>query len=376
MNTIKIGIDAHSIGLKQGGNERYAEGLLKGISEIETNGFAFTIFLNRLADIPDFIKNIQRFHIERVSVSPLKRLVFDISFKAKYLGLDMLHTQYHLPFFTRIPSVITLHDVSYLRHPEFFPVRERLKMRMFMPVSIKKAKKIITVSHFSKNEILKFHPSAKYKLTTVYYGVSENFKPLDNVNIEATLNKYGIARPYILAVSNIQPRKNLNGLLKAFVTLCQQQKDFPCRLVIAGRKLWLYNEIFSEIRRFPVADKIILTDYLKNDELSCLYNGAEMSVYISFYEGFGLPALEAMACGCPVIVSDNSSLPEIVGDAGMLVDPYNVNELASVIKNLFYDKTLRGKLKQKGIEQAKKFSWRKCATETVEIYKQVLLPVS
>lgn len=372
MKIIKAGIEAHSIGLKQGGNERYIEGLIKGLSEIETDEFSFTVFLNRLADVPDFIKNNRKFHIERVSISPIKRLAIDILLKSKFLGLDMLHTQYHLPFFSSIPSVITLHDVSYLTHPEFFPQIERLKMRFFMPISIRKAKKIITVSNFSKNEILNLYKNIENKVCVIYNGVSEEFKPLDNSTVETILKKYGITRPYILTVSNLQPRKNLTGLVRAFFTILNQEKNFPCSMVIVGKKLWLYDEIFSEIRSSTFRNKIILTDYLKDNELIALYSGAEIFVYVSFYEGFGLPVLESIACGCPVIVSKNSSMAEIVENAGIFVNPYNINEISSAIKKLYFDKRLKDQLKQKAINQAKKFSWKKCAAETLKIYRSIV----
>ncbi len=371
MKIIKAGIEAHSIGLRQGGNERYIEGLLKGFSEIETSEFDFTVFLSQSADIPDFIKNNKKFHIERVSISPVRRLAFDISLQAKLLGLNMLHTQYHLPFFINIPSVITLHDISYLTHPEFFPQTQRMKMRLFMPISIRKARKIITVSNFSKNEILKFYP-VENKICVIYNGVSEKFRPVDSSKVETVLRKHGIIRPYILTVSNLQPRKNLTGLLKSFSLILRQEKDFPCRMVISGRKLWLFDEIFSEIRSSAFKDRIILTDYLIDDELIALYSGAEMFVYVSFYEGFGLPVLEAMACGCPVIASGNSSLTEVVENAGILVDPHNENEIASAIKKLFYDAPLRNNLKQKAVKQAKKFSWKQCAIETLKVYRSIV----
>lgn len=372
MKIIKAGIEAHSIGLKQGGNERYIEGLIKGLSEIETDKFSFTLFLNQLADVPDYIKNNRKFHIERVSVSPVKRLFIDISLKSKFLGLDILHTQYHLPFFSNIPSVITLHDVSYITHPEFFPLTQRLKMRFLMPISIRKAKKIITVSNFSKNEILNLYKNIENKVCVIYNGVSEEFKPLDSSTVETFLKKHGITKPYILTVSNLQPRKNLTGLLRAFFTILNQENNFPCSLVIAGKKLWLYDEIFSEIRSSAFKNKVILTDYLQDNELVALYSSAEIFVYVSFYEGFGLPALEAMACGCPVIISEKSSMVEVVENAGIFVNPNNTNEISSAIKKLYFDKTLRTQMKQKAIKQAKKFSWTKCAAETLKIYKSIV----
>ncbi|MGB9641900.1 MAG: glycosyltransferase family 4 protein [Candidatus Ratteibacteria bacterium] len=371
MKMIRIGIDAHAIGMKQGGNERYVEGLLRGLSEMSCAELKFVIFLNHRAKIPSFLKWHPCFEFERISLSPIKRLMLDLPLKTKRAQIDVLHTQYHIPPFTRIPSVITLHDVSYLTHPEFFPFPEWIKMKLLMPYSIKRAKKIITVSNFSRMEILKKYGDIDEKICMIHNGVDEQFKPSDETKILKVLAKYRISRPYILSVSNLQPRKNLQGLIRAFSRILRNNKDFPCTLVITGKKLWLYDEIFSAIEP-ATKEKIYFTDYVENNDLIALYGGAEMLVYPSFYEGFGLPVLEAMACGCPVIASSKSSLPEIVGNAGILINPYSEQELSSAILTLHQDKNLQKELKEKGIKQAKKFSWAECARKTIEVYKNIV----
>ncbi|MCM8821338.1 MAG: glycosyltransferase family 4 protein [Candidatus Omnitrophica bacterium] len=368
----RIGIDAHAIGLQHGGNERYAEGLLKGLSEIDTNQFKFTVFLNEKARVPDFLKNNPAFKFRRVSSNPGKRFLFDLPTNVKKSGIDLLHTQYHIPFSINIPSVITLHDVSYLTHPEFFPISERLKMKFMMPYSIRKAKKIITVSEFSKKEILKMYKNVGEKICAIYNGISDDFKPANNAEIQQTLEKYQIRKPYILTVSNLQPRKNLKGLIDSFSRIQRKNSEFFCSLVIVGKKLWLYDDIFTEVRNSEFKEKIIITGYLENRDLISLYSGAEMFVYVSFYEGFGFPPIEAMACGCPVITSNTSSLSEITGDASIKVNPENSEEIASAIARLYQNKKLKENLIEKGFMQAKKFSWKECAKKTIEIYKEVI----
>ncbi|MCM8764016.1 MAG: glycosyltransferase family 4 protein [Candidatus Omnitrophica bacterium] len=370
MNT--IGIDAHAIGLQQGGNERYAEGLLKGLSEINTHDFKFTVFLNEKAQVPDFLNNNPTFEFRKVSAVPVKRFIFDLPRNIKKYRIDLIHMQYHVPFRIDIPSVITLHDVSYLAHPEFFPIFERLKMKLMMPYSIKKAKKIITVSEFSKKEISKLYKYAPGKIYTIYNGISDYFKPATTTEIQQTLEKYQIRNPYILTVSNLQPRKNLKGLIESFSNILRKDRKFPCCLVIVGKKLWLYDDIFAGIRNSEFKEKIFITGYLNDTEIISLYSGAEMFVYVSFYEGFGFPPIEAMACGCPVITSNTSSLPEITGDACIHVNPENSEEIASAIVQLYQNKSLKENLIGKGFMQAKKFSWSKCAKKTIDIYKEVL----
>ncbi|MCX7705825.1 MAG: glycosyltransferase family 4 protein [bacterium] len=371
MKPKKIGIEAHALNLQQGGNERYIEGLLKGLSKINKEDFSFTIFINQKAQIPDFLKDNPSFEFEIVSINPIKRFLLDLLIKVKKTKIDLLHTQYHLPIGINIPSVITLHDVSYLTHPEFFPVCERLKMKFAMMHSIRKARKVITVSQFSKSEILKMYKVADEKIYVIHNGISDEFKPSSKIEIQKTLKKFGIHSPYILSVSNLQPRKNLKGLIDSFLNVLKKDEKFPCVLVIVGRKLWLYDEIFSEIRNSQFREKIIFTGYIDNRDLVCLYSGAEMFVYISFYEGFGFPPLEAMACGCPVITSNTSSLPEVTEDAAIHVDPENLEEISSVIVHLYKSKGLKASLKEKGFRQAKKFSWDQCAERTLQVYKNI-----
>ncbi|MCM8776661.1 MAG: glycosyltransferase family 4 protein [Candidatus Omnitrophica bacterium] len=367
-----IGIDAHAIGLKQGGNETYAIGLLKGLLSIKHPCFNYIVFISENINIPDFLLDNEHFSIVSISRRAYLRFLRDISIKTYTEKLDVLHTQYHLPLISHCPGIITLHDVSFLRFPEFFPKEIYWRLRISLLYSVRKARKIITVSEFSKKEIIKFYRIEDEKVEVIYNGVSETFGTIDIEKNKGVLKKYGITKPYILSVSNLQPRKNLSRLIKAFVSLVKNNERFPYNLVIVGKKLWLYNEIFDEIRNSNFKERIVLTDYVSEQDLVCLYNFAEAFVYPSLYEGFGLPVLEAMACGCPVITSNISSLPEIAGNACFLVDPYDVEMIAKAINNVVTNFDLRMKLKAEGIKQAQKFSWKKTAESTAKIYEKVL----
>jgi len=367
-----VGIDAHAIGLKQGGNETYVCGLLKGLSQVEYPDFRYIVFLSEDIPEPDFLSGRKNFSIIRISPRASLRFLIDIPVKTYTERLDLLHTQYHLPFISHCTGVITLHDISFLRYPEFFPRELYWRLKLSLLYSVKKTRKIITVSEFSKKEILEFYRIADEKIEVVYNGVSENFRPVDAQNRDIILKKYGITRPYILSVSNIQPRKNLSRLVKAFLSLLKNNEKFPYDLVIVGKKLWLYNEIFNEIRNTHFKERIILTDYVSEKDLVFLYNYADVFIYPSLYEGFGLPVIEAMACGCPVITSNVSSLPEVVGKAGILVDPYSVEEIAKAIYNVIKNKDLREVLKIEGIKQSRKFSWKITAEKTLKVYEEIL----
>ncbi|MCM8830086.1 MAG: glycosyltransferase family 4 protein, partial [Candidatus Omnitrophica bacterium] len=367
------GIDAHAIGLKQGGNETYALGLLRGLFSIKHPYFNYIVFLSENVPVPEFLLDNEHFSIVRIPRLAYLRFLRDIPIKTYTEKLDLLHTQYHLPLISHCPGIITLHDVSFLRYPEFFPKDIYWRLRISLLYSVRKAKKIITVSEFSKKEIINFYQIENDKVDVVYNGVSENFRPVSIEKNEKVLKKYGITKPYILSVSNLQPRKNLCRLIKAFVFLVKNNERFPYKLVIVGKKLWLYNEIFDEIRNSNFIERIVLTDYVPEQDLVYLYNCAEVFVYPSLYEGFGLPVLEAMACGCPVITSNISSLPEIAGNACILIDPYDIDAIAKAIHIVLTDIDLRARLKTAGLKQSQKFSWRRTAEETIKVYDKVLL---
>jgi len=223
-----------------------------------------------------------------------------------------------------------------------------------------------------KKEIINFYKVKSEKIVVIHYGVSENFKPVEVKEKEKILKKYGIKNSFILAVSNLQPRKNLKRLIKAYLHLLKNKDNFQFSLVIVGRKLWLYKEIFKEVRGLDLNDKIIFTDYIPEKDLIYLYNLAEVFVYPSLYEGFGFPVLEAMACGCLVITSNLSSLPEICEKAAILVNPYDIKAIANAINEVISNNNLRKFLKNEGLKQSQKFSWEKTAKKTLKVYEEVL----
>ena len=367
-----IGIDAHAIGLRQGGNETYVYGLLNGLSQIEHPDFKYIVFLSEGIPVPEFLLKNKCFSFATVSPSAALRFIVDIPRKTYTEGLNLLHTQYHLPIISRCPGIITLHDVSFLRYPEFFPKKLYWQLKLSLLYSIRKSKKIITVSEFSKREIIKFYDVEQDKVDVIYNGVSENFRPVGQEDKEKILKKYGIKNPYILSVSNLQPRKNLSRLIKAFSSLVKNNEKFSYDLVIVGRKLWLCSEIFNEIREANIQERVILTGYVPEEDLVYLYNFAEVFVYPSLYEGFGLPIVEAMACGCPVITSSVSSLPEVAGKAGIMVNPYDVEEILQAINGIIDNPDLKRNLKIEGLKQSQKFSWKSAAEKTLKVYESVL----
>jgi glycosyltransferase involved in cell wall biosynthesis len=249
----------------------------------------------------------------------------------------------------------------------------------------KKADKIMADSFSTKEDLVNIYKIDPAKIKVVYLGVSKDFKPIkkDNPQLKRVRKKYSLPaspsggpKPFILYFGTIEPRKNLILLIKAFEALKEKTiwKGFEgdvfsdLKLVIAGAKGWLYKDIFKEVENSKYKKDIIFTGFVDDKDKPHLYNLANLFVYPSFFEGFGFPPLEAMACGVPTIVSNASSLPEIVGDGAVMIDPYNVDELAFAIRKVLEDKDLRENLIKKGLKQAKKFSWDKTAQEVLEVF--------
>jgi glycosyltransferase involved in cell wall biosynthesis len=225
----------------------------------------------------------------------------------------------------------------------------------------------------TKCDLIERYGTEPDKITVVYPGYDEaTFQPVrDEEVIEAVKARYGIAGDYILFVGTLQPRKNLIRLVKAFADCRSPIAD--CRLVIAGKKGWLYQEIFRRVEELGLEKKVVFTGYVPEGDLPALLSGAHLFVFPSLYEGFGLPVLEAMACGTPVVCSNASSLPEVAGDAALMVDPLDVEGLATAMERVLSDEELRAELTERGFKQARKFSWERCARETLAVLERAAL---
>lgn len=237
-------------------------------------------------------------------------------------------------------------------------------------LSAKRASAIIADSESTRRDILRVVPIAPQKITAVPLGVSNVFKPMRTPGaFEEIRRRYQLPARIILCVGELQARKNLPTLIRAYGRLVQQ--GLTHSLVIAGRKGWMYDELFQAVQSLNLTDRVIFTGYVPEQDLPLLYNVADVFVYPSLYEGFGLPVLEAMACGIPVVTTNVSSMPEITGDAGVLVDPYDVDSMADAIRRVVVDREIHAELECKGLERARMFSWERTAKETVAVYERI-----
>jgi len=244
-------------------------------------------------------------------------------------------------------------------------------LRTLLPKSIKNADMIIAVSENTKKDIINCFNISSDKIQVVYEGVDDFFKIInDKGRLEQVRKKYNISKDFILNVSMITPRKNLITLIKAF-KLLRDSKNIKCQLVIAGGKGWWYEDVFKTVSALRLEDEVIFTGYVPDEDLLYLYNAATLFAYPSLYEGFGLPILEAMSCGCPVVASNVSSIPEVCEDAALMINPKDVEELSQAMYKLIIEGSLRQMLIKKGLERVKQFSWRKTAEQTLEIYNKL-----
>ena len=370
---MRIGIDTRVLARgARTGVEEYTINLLSNLLALNPE-INYQLFYNAYQKVDldyDWLSldnvNIRKFRIPNRALFVSARYFNSPKIDKLLGGLDV----YFNPHFFRAPlsqkckKVITFHDLSFEHYPEFFSWRKRLWQKFLMDAKreVQKADKIIAVSESTKSDLVDFYKIEPNKIKVIYSGVGEQFKQMKNKNSDIR-EKYNLPEKFILYFGTIEPRKNLIGLIKAFELL----KDKNCKLVIAGTKGWLYQDIFKAANKSKKRKDIIFTGFVEEADKPHLYNLSEIFVYPSFFEGFGFPPLEAMACGIPTIVSSNSSLPEVVGKAALMVDVANIDELAWSMEIALSDKELRKRLIENGLKQAKKFSWHKCAQETLKV---------
>ncbi len=368
-----IGIDAHAIGAQQGGNETYIRNLIVALADLDQEN-QYTLYFSVAQAAAAWRNRYANFSVRLLPPpTPLVRVPLALALELRRRPVDVLHVQYTAPPFCPVPVVTTIHDLAFEHLPETFTRRGKAQLRLTVRRTARQAAQILTVSEFSRQDIIKTYRLPPERITVTHNGCEAQFTPQPSSDREAEMikQKFGIARDYLLAVGSVQPRKNLLRLLRAYVLLREQQPSFQLQLVIVGRQLWLYKEVLREIKQQNFAMDVIVTGYASDEDLPALYRSAVALVYPSLFEGFGLLPLEAMACGTPVITSNCSSLPEVVGKAALLVNPYETADITQTIWKLAQDVMLRAQLREAGIEQARQFTWRAAAEKTLAVYQAI-----
>jgi glycosyltransferase involved in cell wall biosynthesis len=370
---MRVGIDAHCLGQKKTGNETYTYSLVKHLSLLERDGVDYVVYLTERGEEQSTLFSDTSIRSKLIRpANPLIRIPIGFAIESRVQRLDVLHAQYLLPHHLRCRTVLTVHDVLYERYPEFFTKSDYYRHRIGVRWSCRKADHIITVSESSKRDLVELYGLDPERITVTYLGPDACYRPLDEAQAKKHLREnYGIEDDFILYVGAIQPRKNIPRLLSAFARM-KRERHSPHKLVIVGPKAWLSGDSFRSLEDSPARKDVILTGYVPRVDLPYFYNAAVVFIYVSMCEGFGLPVVEAMACGTPTITSRGSSLEEIAGEAAVLVDPRDDEGIASVMERVLWDCDLRVRLRELGLARSKEFSCHKMALQTQEIYRRLM----
>jgi len=367
-----IAIDAHSVGTGLAGNETYAANLIEALAEVDSVN-RYTLYVTKREAVERYAGRWPHVGVRlTLPHAPLVRVPVTLVAELRRRPVDLLHVQYTAPPFAPCPVVATIHDISFEHLPETFKRRSRAQLRLTVRRTARRAAHIITPSEYTRRDIINAYGLDPARVSVIPLAAATRFAPIENAEeIARVRHLYGIEREYILAVGSIQPRKNLARLIRAYAGLRRERPQVKLpQLVLVGKRAWLYGETLRTIEEEGIADRTRVTGYVSEEHLPALYSGATCFVYPSIFEGFGLPPLEAMRCGTPVITGDQTSLPEVVGDAGLTVDPFGERALAVALARLVDDPDLRAELRAKGLKRAAMFSWRRAAQQTLKVYEQ------
>ena len=379
-----IGIDANEANLtsRRVGINQYAFGLLWALSRVKTSHH-FTIYLKTpaLPDLPPASTHWQYRILPFPRFWTQTRLPWDLYFHLPRPDVFFSLTHY-APRFCPVPSVISIMDLGFLKFPGQFTASDLRQLTAWTKYSVLQAKKIITISEFSKADIITQYHRSKNDISVVYPGHDPKYNhPSPDIRV---LSKYSVKKPYLLFLSSLKPNKNVEGLIKAFHQFINTPPTSPptarprvheklggdregvekkINLVISGKKAWLYDQIFNLVKELNISDRVVFTGFVDEDDTPALLNQAEAFVMPSFYEGFGIPVIEAMACGVPVVVSRVASLPEVAGEAGIYVDPNSIESITAGIKTAIGPQ--KPQFVSAGLKRVKLFNWADSARQTI-----------
>ena len=381
----RIGLNAQLLSLapnyRSAGINRYIYNILTQLSKHEGE-FSFSAFLSdrRFQNSGSVEQRISRLPTARPPVRIFWEQVVQ-PWLALQLGLDLLHSMaFAVPVWAPCPSVVTIYDLSFLRYPDKFRRTNRLYLSQFVRLAAKRADHFIVISQSTARDTAELLGVDPARISVTYCGVEERFRPLPPEEVEHFRRKKGLPQRMVLYVGTIEPRKNIGTLLKAYHQLLSEMNVADAadgntpRLVIAGGKGWGWEEIFVLVETLDLERMVVFPGFVPDEELPLWYNAAECFAYPSRYEGFGLPVLEAMACGTPVVASEASSLPEVVGDTGVILPPDDVEGLTGALRRVLTDGGLKEALRRRGLDRASLFTWEETARQTLSVYDRVLTP--
>lgn len=365
---MKFGIDAHAIGQKLTGNEVYVRNLLKGFATHDRQSEFVAYVASEEANnaVPE------RFEIRNVSTNPFVRLGVQFPRMLAVEKPDLFHVQYTAPWNCPVPVVVSVHDVSFLEHPEYFSRARAMQLKVTVKRTVERAARIITPSDFSRQAVARAYGLDPQRISVIHNAVSHHFRPIQReVAAGHLLRKREWAFPYVLTVGDIQPRKNHIGLIRAFANVLREHPQLPHHLVMAGKETWFTPEVKAVVKSSGIAERIHFTGFVDDAELLQLYGGCDVFAFPSFYEGFGIPILEAMACGRAVVCSNTTAMPEVADSAALLFDPKSDEQIGRALRDLMIDPALRMRTERLGLQRATLFSWDRASQQTLEVYYSV-----
>jgi glycosyltransferase involved in cell wall biosynthesis len=357
------------VGTRETGNETYVVELASALAQI--GGYDYRVYTPQPEKLPRELRAQPGLRIRTFpDVPSFVRIPFLYPRMAREDNLSILHMTYIAPPVSPSPVVLSVHDVSYRIYPQFFSPRVRLLLGMMVGPSMRRAARVITISERTKRDIVRFYRVPPQRIVVTPLAAGARYRLQAPQEVERVRREYGLGEKYVLAVGNVQPRKNLPRLVEAFGSIVGELDGVE--LVIAGRSAWRGSEVEATVERAGVGGRVRFVGYVPDTDLPALYAGAAVFCYPSLYEGFGLPPLEAMQCGTPTVTSNAASLPEVVGDAALTVDPLSVREIAAALHRLLVDEDSRREYREKGLERARLFTWERTARMTREVYDEVV----
>lgn len=362
---IRVAFDIHVIGQRATGNETYAEGLMGAFRRNPPQDLELLFYHSGPAALDAEAARLRRIwpdlpHV-RVPITTPLQLLRD--------RVDVAHFQYFAPPVSRSATVVTIHDLSFERYPSYFSPGFTRRMRTFMPWMARKAARVIAVSGAARDELVELYGLDPQRIDVIYNAAPAEFRPEpDRERLEREVARFGFTRPFIICVGNLGRRKNQARVVRAFARLVRD-RGIEHDLVLVGKEEYSGQEVRAEIEHGRVRGRVHLLGFVRRPELVALYNLAAVSVYASHYEGFGLPIVESMACGTPVITSSVSCMPEVAGGAALLVDPSDDDAIRDAIERVLEDAALRERLRAAGLERSRAFSWDESGKRTLESYR-------
>ncbi len=365
---MNIAIDIRSAEGRKAGKGVYTYNLIKNLIKIDKNNQYFLYCKNPDENSFNF-PNVKLVKVKGSNIFWHLNAYFKI--RKNKTDIFIATSSFIIPFLLpkKIKTLLSVHDLVAIKFPSKHLKKAVLIEKLLLKSVVKKAYKILAVSQNTKNDLIKLVDTIKNKIEIIYCGVSENFKTFNDYELKLAKNSNIVPDKYFLAVGTIEPRKNYLNLIYAFKLFLEKHPDF--KLIVVGNKGWQYEKVFSEIKRLKLKERVVFPDYLPESGLLNLYNLSSALVFPSFYEGFGIPPLEAMKCSCPVIASNSSSIPEVVGNAGIYIDPNKTKDIAKKMTLIIEDKKLREDLIMKGLKNVNRFTWENSAKKLYEIIKNI-----